>query len=51
MDFGIEVEGKNMGEASVCIADATGLPLQRTSTIHFPGGDMTLSETFKWEMK
>jgi hypothetical protein len=51
VDFGVQVEGKNMGEASVCIADATGLPLQRSSTIHFPGGDMTLSETFKWEMK
>ena len=51
VDFGIEIEGKNMGDASVCIADATGLPLQRSSTIHFPAGDMTLSETFKWEMK
>ncbi|MEQ1734961.1 MAG: hypothetical protein ABL886_00860, partial [Rhodoglobus sp.] len=51
VEFGVEVEGKSMGEASVCIADATGLPLQRTSTLHFPGGDMTLSETFKWQMK
>jgi hypothetical protein len=51
VDFGVAVEGKNVGEASVCIADATGLPLQRSSTIHFPTGDMTLSETFKWEMK
>lgn len=51
VEFGIEVEGQKMGEASVCIADATGLPLQRTSTVHFPTGDMTLSETFKWQMK
>ncbi len=51
VDFGIEVEGKNMGEASVCFADATGLPLQRTQTVHFPTGEMTATETFKWQMK
>ncbi len=51
VDFGIEVEGKNMGEASVCIADATGLPLQRNQTVHFPTGEMTLTETFKWQLK
>jgi hypothetical protein len=51
VDFSVEVEGKTMGEASLCIADATGLPLQRTQTVHFPAGDMTVSETFKWQMK
>ena len=29
VDFTVEVEGRNMAEASVCIAAATGLPLQR----------------------
>ena len=51
VDFGIEVEGKNRGQASVCIAVATGLPLQRTQTVHFPEGEMTVIETFKWQMK
>lgn len=51
VDFGIEVEGKTMGEASLCIADATGLPMQRSETVHFPTGEMTVSETFKWQMK
>lgn len=51
VEFGLEVEGKNMGEASVCIAEATGLLLQRNQTVHFPTGDMTVTETFKWEMK
>jgi hypothetical protein len=51
VDFSVEVEGKVRGEASMCIADATGLPLQRTQTVHFPAGDMTVSETFKWQMK
>ena len=51
VDFGIEVDGKNLGEASMCIADATGLPMQRSQTVHFPTGEMTVSETFKWQMK
>lgn len=47
----VQVEGQNMGEASTCIADATGLPLQRNMTVHFPEGDMTLVETYKWQLK
>lgn len=48
VEFGIEVSGKPLGEASMCIADATALPLQRTQTVRFPSGEMTVSETFKW---
>lgn len=51
VDFDIEVGGKVMGDASVCIADATGLVLHRRQTVHFGAGDMTVSETFKWEVK
>jgi hypothetical protein len=51
VDYVLAVEGKRTAEASVCIADATGLPLQRTQTVHFQTGDMTVSETFKWQMK
>lgn len=51
VDYTLQVEGKAMAEASLCIADATGLPLQRTQTVHFQTGDMTVNETFKWQMK
>lgn len=51
VDFHVEVDGRDMGEASVCVADATGLPIQRKATVHFPQGDMTVIESFKWESK
>lgn len=51
VDFHIDVEGRDMGEASVCIADATGLPIHRKQTVHFPQGDMTVTESFTWEVK
>lgn len=51
VEFDVQVDGTRMGEASVCIADSTGLPLQRNSTIHFPTGEMTLVETFKWKVQ
>ncbi len=51
VDFGIEVEGHAMGEASVCVSDLTGLILNRRQTVHFPQGDMIVSETFTWEVK
>ncbi|MFZ5438432.1 MAG: hypothetical protein ACOZQL_00420 [Myxococcota bacterium] len=51
VDFDIEVSGKVMGDASVCVSDVTGLVLHRRQTVHFATGDMTVSETFKWEVK
>lgn len=51
VDFVVQVEGQRMGEASVCISDATSLPLQRNMTVHFPEGDMTAVETYKWTLK
>jgi len=51
VDFGIEVGGRQVGDASVCVSDLTGLPLHRRQTVHFPKGDMVVSETFKWELK
>lgn len=50
VEFGIALSGQRMGEASVCIADATGLPIARTQTMHFPSGDMTETETFTWKL-
>jgi hypothetical protein len=51
VDYVLQVEGKRMAEASLCISDTTGLPLQRTQTVHFETGEMTETETFKWQMK
>jgi hypothetical protein len=51
VDFHIDVEGRDMGEASLCIADATGLPVQRKQTVHFPQGDMTVVESFTWQLE
>ena len=51
VDFHIDVDGRDMGEASVCIADATGLPVHRKQTVHFPQGDMVVTEWFKWEAR
>lgn len=51
VEFVVQVEGQKMGESSMCIADATGLPLQRNMTVHFPEGDMTLVESYKWQLK
>lgn len=50
VEFGIEVSGQRMGEGTLCIADATGLPVLRTGTVHFPGGDMTVTEKFTWKV-
>lgn len=50
VDFGIQVSGERMGDASVCIADANGLPLSRKQTVHFPSGDMSVTETFVWKL-
>jgi hypothetical protein len=51
VDYGIAVGGRTVGDASLCISDLTGLPLHRKQTVHFPAGDMIVSETFTWEVK
>lgn len=51
LDYTLQVGGKPMGEGSVCLADATGLPLQRRLTVHFPDGDMTDTERFTWKLR
>jgi hypothetical protein len=47
----VQVQGQRMGESSLCVSDITALPLQHDLTVHFPEGDMTLVETFKWQLK
>lgn len=51
VDFSIEVAGERAGEASVCLSDATALPLHRRQTVHFDSGDMSVVETFHWTVK
>lgn len=51
VEFGIQVSGQRMGEAALCIADATGLPVLRKATVHFPAGDMTVTEKFTWKLQ
>lgn len=45
VDFKMEIAGKEMGNASICVADATGLVLKRNQV----SGDLTVKETFTWE--
>lgn len=49
--FGIEVSGRRMGEASVCLSEATALPLHRRQTVRFASGDTTVVENFHWAVK
>lgn len=51
VDYVLEVGGKRMGEASTCISDSTSLPLQRRTVVHFEGGDMIATETWRWTQK
>lgn len=51
VDFGIEVAGQPSGQASVCLSDATSLPLHRRQTVRFESGEMTVEETFRWTVK
>lgn len=51
VEFVLEVGGRSMGEGTVCISDATSLPLHRRTLVHFPDGDMTATETWRWTQK
>jgi hypothetical protein len=51
VDFTVQVDGQRQGEASLCIADATGLPVLRRAAVHSPEGDLTQTERFRWTLK
>lgn len=51
VEFTIEVAGAPRGEASLCIADATGLPVHRTQKVRFEAGELTVTETLRWSVK
>ncbi len=48
--FTVQVDGQRAGEASVCVADATGLPLHRRQTQRGGAGDVTVTERFRWSL-
>jgi hypothetical protein len=45
LEFGIEVEGQEVGRASLW-TDAAGLPVERHQTVEFPGGAMQVVERY-----
>lgn len=51
VDSTLQVGGQPMAQTSLCVADATGLPLQRRITVQFPEGEMTATERFTWKVK
>lgn len=51
LTFGVEVQGKRSGEASLCLSDATSLPLHRRQTVHLDDGELTVVETLHWTVK
>lgn len=44
--FNIIVENKPAGETILCLDKTTGLPRRRSQTVHFPGGDMQVTEYY-----
>ena len=51
LDYSLLVNDRTRGDATLCISDLTGLPLQRRLVVHFDQGDMTDVEHFKWKLK
>jgi hypothetical protein len=45
--FDIDVEGQQIAVAHLWLTP-DGLPLRRTQTVHFPGGDMVVEEHYQW---
>lgn len=50
VDFGVEASGAPLGRASLCVADATGLPLQRRQTLTSGGQETSVVETYRWTL-
>lgn len=49
--YTINIEGKDRGETTLTIDAKTKLPKRRTALIHFPGGDMRVTETYRFPVK
>jgi hypothetical protein len=51
VDFDLDLDGVPSGEASLCVADATGLPVLRTQKLRLEGGEQAVTETFRWTLQ
>jgi hypothetical protein len=49
LTFAIFVEGERSGEAKLWIDAATLRPLERAVVVHFPQGDMTVTERYQYQ--
>lgn len=49
--FSLQVDGKDMGTSKVCIADATGLPVDRATIVRAPQGETTVNERYAWSFR
>jgi hypothetical protein len=49
--YTLNVAGKDAGEAVLLIDAKTRLPRKRTLTVHFPDGDMRVTETYRFPEK
>ena len=51
VEFALWVGGQTVGTSNVCIADATGLPVERVTTVKNPSGEMVVNERYSWSLK
>lgn len=51
VSYVVHVEGKDTGEATLLIDARTRLPRSRKLTVHFPNGDMLVTETYRYPKK
>jgi hypothetical protein len=49
--YTVNVEGQDHGETTLFIDARSKLPVKRTEVIHFPSGDMRVSETYRFPRK
>jgi hypothetical protein len=48
--FKLRVQGHEMGDVTLALDPKTHLPTQRTQVVHFPNGDMHVTEAYKFTM-
>src|SRR5438067_8102686 len=51
VSYAIQIDGKDRGETTLLIDPKTKMPRKRTEVVHFPGGDMRVTETYRFPVK
>ena len=51
VSYQINIDGKDRGETTLLINAKSKLPMKRTAVIHFPGGEMRVTETYRFPVK